>query len=162
MRAPELLKGRRYILKRPRGIAATYEGKHEGVITLADGAILYSDYNYLRFRGTDSNGVSQIYMLENAGDVDEAEDTKIERERLEAETNARRVAAFNEAREFVESLGFNVVTKMFEARSKDAITIPTYGGETTKAEAADDVELDGITVGKLKVIIDRAMEKVPA
>src|SRR4051812_10532094 len=97
MRRPDLVIGLRYVLQgvndRPdiAHIECVYEGPHDGVLTLADGSTYHGEAGTLRFMVNDGEG-TRIILLDNGLNVIETTQTRIERERQEAE-HASRVAA---------------------------------------------------------------------
>lgn len=150
MRAPDLVVGAKYIIKKAGASSAVYEGRHEGKVTLADGSTFYGGSGALRFRYTDvATGKEVFALLENGAEVEEAEATKLERERIFRERKAREDAALAEATSFITALGFNVVERSYQASKEPQAVALGYAKET-----ADEIEVDGVTIGKLRSMMN--------
>lgn len=114
MRRPDLVIGLRYVIRgvndRPETahIECVYEGPHDGVLTLADGSTYHGEEGTLRF-GVSDGKATRIVLLGSGVDVIETTQTRIERERQEAEHAAGVAAARAEARQFLAGLGITDV-----------------------------------------------------
>lgn len=149
MRAPDLVVGAKYIIKRAGNVSAVYEGKHEGKIACADGSTFYGSNGALRFRFKNpQTGHEELALLENGSEVEEAEATKLERERITAERRAREEAALLEAKGFIEELGFVIVDRWYRSNN-DPLAI----GLGYPKEAANEIEVEGVTIGKLRSML---------
>lgn len=154
MKYGELRVGARYILKGRARTVAVFEGKHTGTLELADGATYDGAQGALKFRITDEQGNEKVALFENAGSVEEPEETRIEREAAEVALRAAKAAAFAEAQEFLTSLGLLVTDRrgwwdLTDEQRSNAVNI------SESFAMADEIDVDGVSVGMLKRIIHR-------
>jgi hypothetical protein len=156
VKATDLKVGGRYVLDRQGGIGV-YDGKHEGKMVLADGSTYFGSAGRLRFRITDAEGQERVVLLENGTPVIETEETKLAREGEEAAIVVRQRAAYAEAVKFLHELGFQVTDSKTDEQSISIRNSPntSYSGRYA-AVSADETDLDGITLGKLKRMLRAA------
>jgi hypothetical protein len=158
MRRPDLVIGLTYVLQaindRPNTahVECVYEEQHDGVLTLADGATYHGGRGTLRFRVTDA-GTTRIVLLGNGTDVIETAQTRIERERQEAEHAARVIAARARALQFLAELGITEVYTPGDRRSDWSGTRIVSLLEAS--ENADDLTVNGLSIGQLRAIVGR-------
>jgi hypothetical protein len=155
MKATDLIEGKRYIIKRQGNPAAVFEGKHPGRLDLANGSVFYGGDNLLRFSLTAEDGSKQTLLLNSGADVDEPEDVRIERERLQAERQARTEAAFAEATQLLSGLGLEVVGSSREVRER-ANGVQLRRWTYDHKDSPDEIEIEDMTIGKLKLALGRA------
>jgi hypothetical protein len=99
------------------------------------------------------NASTRIVLLGNGVDVIETTQTRIERERQEAEHAASVAAARAEARQFLAGLGITDVYTPGDRRSDWTGKPPVSVLEAS--ENADELTVNGLTVGRLRAIAER-------
>jgi len=147
MRFGQLMPGEKYLIT--GGLIATYEGKHDEVLTLADGAVYDGSRGMLRFRVAYDDG-DQIVFLDSGADVKESIEARDARLAQEADVKARKERAFAEATSFLEGVGLTLTENSWSTRGKPG-TAYIRAGELE----ADDIDVDGLTVGKLRALLAR-------
>jgi hypothetical protein len=130
-----------------------YEGQHDGVLTLADGATYLGDRGTLRFRVSEGKA-TRIILLGNGVEVIETTQTRIERERQEAEYAAGVAAARAEARQFLAELGITDVYTPGDRR-RDWTSGQRPVSVLEASENADELTVNGLTIGQLRAIAER-------
>jgi hypothetical protein len=158
MRRPDLIAGLAYVVRtindRPEDadIECVYQGQHDGVLALADGSTYYGDRGTLRFRVTDGD-TTRIILLGNGMDIIEPAQTRTERERQEAEHVGRIAAARAQALQFLAELGITGVYTPGDRRSdwthKRTVSL------LEASENADELTVNGLTIGQLRAIVER-------
>lgn len=156
MQFKELIVGQRYILKSPRGLVATFDGKHgSGLLALADGTHFYGGTDYLRFIADVGDGERRTILLPTGADVEEAEATKLVREQQEHAKKERQAAAMEQGVALLARLGYTVNVSQWHQLAETEVCIKW------PAETMDELQVDGITIGKLKSMLERAKAQWP-
>lgn len=154
MQFKELIVGQRYILKSPRGAVATFEGKHgSGLLVLADQSTYHGGSDYLKFLIEGTDGSKRLVLLPTGADVEEAETTKLLREQLEAERDARKAAAAEQATALLTRLGFTITDRTYASGDEPLVVSMRWPQENV-----DDIELGAFTIGKLKHALEHATD----
>lgn len=163
MNRTALIEGKRYIIEPGGGrrVSATYEGRHGGVLVLADGSTFRGSEGALRFSYTDAEGVEQVVLFEKGTPVVEPEETRIARERAEVEQKEREAASLAEATAFLESLGLTVVDRRAYWTLDDEARRATVTINRSDVDP-DEIDIDSVTVGKIKLAVANAKEVVRA
>ncbi|WP_460348567.1 hypothetical protein [Actinoallomurus acanthiterrae] len=127
-----------------------YEGRHNGVLRLADGATFEGGKGTLRFRVTEQGKDPRIVFLRDGTEVIETEAARRERRQQEGEKAVRRAKMREQAVDFLNRYGIELDSSDDRGPFK-----PSYrriGLDFTDADTADDVLVRGLTLGHLRRI----------